>query len=280
MFYVRLMGGLGNQMFQYAFGRSLSLKKNLKFSLDLTFLKDSRPRENFTKRNYELDVFLATPRLSYLGEGLKKKLVIRRHLYEKSMEYDCSLLDVLSRDLYIGYFQSPKYFSDVDDIIRLDFRFKNISRQSLEVVDEIKRCDSVSIHVRRGDYLTHPAAYSAHGVCTELYYSRAISFIKKHVVSPKFFVFSDDMPWVKENLFKEENVFFVSHNKCEKSYEDMYLMSQCKHNITANSSFSWWGAWLNSEKEKIVIVPEDWFADKTLSSKDMFPDEWVKISGR
>lgn len=291
MIIVKLTGGLANQMFQYACGRFLSLKNNDELKLDLSFYQKDLP--SVTKRDFELDVFnikaqVATGaeikkmaiqnifvnkvlrRLPFLC-FLNKKLVI-----ENSFNFHPEVLEKKG-DLYLdGYWQSEKYFKQVENIIRQDFTLKDnlMSLLDKNLLDRIKSINSVAIHVRRGDYVKNQAINQVHGTCPLGYYKKGIELIASKVVNPEFFVFSDDIVWCKENIKINFPIHFVEGNK---SYEDLILMSKCKHNIIANSSFSWWAAWLNLNPQKIVIAPNRWFADKKIDTRDLIPESWLKI---
>ena len=159
-----------------------------------------------------------------------------------------------------------------------DFTFQSpFSEKSRLISEEIKQLNSVSIHVRRTDYISNIPANNYHGTCNETYYIEAMKIIGKKISNPHFYIFSDEPEWFKANIKTNFQVTFVEHNKNEKSFEDMYLMSLCKHNIIANSSFSWWGAWLNSNENKQVIAPANWFQDKTKNTKDLLPETWIKL---
>ena len=140
----------------------------------------------------------------------------------------------------------------------------------------ISQTNSVSLHIRRGDYVSNQKTNQTHGTCDLDYYQRCITEIEKEVENPYFFVFSDEIEWVKENLKINHPAEYVDQNTGDKSYEDMRLMSQCKHNVIANSSFSWWGAWLNSYPDKIVFAPKRWFASDKHNTKDLIPEGWKK----
>jgi len=176
-----------------------------------------------------------------------------------------------------GFWQNAKYFKNIEKEIReeftlrkpLDEKFANISRQ-------IENIPSVSIHIRRGDYVNDPKTKAVHNVCDLDYYNKAIDIIKTNVNNPTFFVFSDDIDWVSKNLEINSPTFWVSNLK-SKDYEELILMSKCKHNIIANSSFSWWGAWLNQNPDKIVIAPKQWLINKTADELDILPPRWIKI---
>jgi hypothetical protein len=177
----------------------------------------------------------------------------------------------------VGYWQSEKYFVKHKEVIRQELTFKNeLSPENLATASSLLKTASVSLHVRRGDYVSSQATNDVHGVCTLDYYRNAISHMARSVESPRFFIFSDDINWVKANLQLDFPCEYIANNVGANSYVDMRLMSMCKHNIIANSSFSWWGAWLNSNPNKIVIAPKKWFA-KALSTEDLIPAKWVVL---
>lgn len=146
-----------------------------------------------------------------------------------------------------------------------------------QVAQNILSVNAVSLHVRRGDYVSNLTINQFHGTCSLEYYNQAIAQIAKKVETPHFFVFSDDPEWVKSNLKIDYSITIVDHNNADKNYEDIRLMSLCKHHIIANSSFSWWGAWLCRNPNKIVIAPLKWFNDKSINTTDLIPDGWIKI---
>lgn len=169
-----------------------------------------------------------------------------------------------------GYWQDIRYFKDVQDKVRSAFSFRNIDNANLEIGNEMEQCNSVSLHIRRGDYLKYPQ----YQVCTPSYYKRAIALIKENVNNPVFYVFSDDLDW-SNHFMRDLGVSYkmVNLNRGRDSYKDMYLMTRCKHNIIANSSFSWWGAWLGQQEGKIVVRPDEWIKN---SIKNPCPDSWLR----
>ncbi len=287
MIIVNILGGLGNQMFQYALYRSLLEKKN-----DVKY--DLSGFGNYELHNgYELNrLFNITENIAtkeectslkdsntFLGKVKKKVFGSKKtHVIDKDFKFDPSVFE-LNQAYLDGYWQSEKYFTSIEDIIRKEFTFKLPMQdpRNKEIVEKMKTTNSVSLHVRRGDYVTNPSAAKVHGnICTLDYYEKAIKLVNNKVQDPVFFVFSDDIEWAKENL-NIEHAEYIDWNKGENSYLDMQLMSNCKNNIIANSSFSWWGAWLNSNKEKTVIAPSRWFNDPSLNTKDIVPNNWLKI---
>ena len=210
----------------------------------------------------------------------KQKLkLLRRNSFvvEPHYLYWPGLNEVKGSAYLLGYWQSEKYFADYSDEIREDFTFKSpLSERNSDLANQISSVNSVSVHVRRGDYVTN-AKNAFIGVCPLSYYEQATELIKSRVESPVFFVFSDDMDWVKSNLKLDVKTVMVNHNSGSESYNDMRLMSMSKHHIIANSSFSWWGAWLNPNPEKIVIAPKKWFRNGEFDTSDLIPSNWIRI---
>lgn len=283
----KIVGGLGNQMFQYAAGRSLALANNCQLKLDISFYK------NYGFRAYELELFNINAEIASaaevsqlvgmqprLAKYLHKRLGVSKSTYfpERDFSFDSQFFGIKLPIYLDGYWQSPKYFSSVADQVGGELTpIEPLAGQNLEVADQMAQVNSISIHVRRGDYLTNQATNKVHGFVGVDYYKRAIHFILREIEVPYFFVFSDDLAWAKKNLGLVENVIFVDHNTGERSYEDMRLMSLCQHHIIANSSFSWWGAWLSSKPNKVVIAPKKWFATSSNSTRDLLPTGWVTI---
>lgn len=290
MIITELNGGLGNQMFQYAVARRLSIKNGTKLKLDITTF------DTYKLREYELCHFQIEEDFATLEEVVKLKYAngLKRHILqlknkifknsvqgirEKNFCFDSQILS-LSDNIYLqGYWQSAKYFEDIEDIIRKDFSLREtLSEMSEKVAQEIRGGECpVSLHIRRGDYVSNPEVNSVHGTCSLEYYKKCVHKIAEKYKKVTLFIFSDDPEWVKENLYFESPMIFVNHNGASRAYEDMYLMSLCHHHIIANSSFSWWGAWLNPRKSKIVFAPKVWFLDDRLDTKDLLPKGWITI---
>lgn len=296
MIIVKLMGGLGNQMFQYAAGRRLAHIHNVPLKLDLSWF--SNIEKVNTARRYELHIFnitadTASPaevarfkkdRLSAFPNVLKKIINAANLLHnskwirEKHYHFDPSILELPDNVYLEGFWQSEKYFSDIGGVIRKEFTVKiepvPLNRQTAEA---ILRSEAVSVHVRRGDYVLNPSTSEFHGICSLEYYMKAIENIAARVERPHFYFFSDEPEWVRENLVTGYPATFIDHNGPDKAYEDMRLMSLCKHHVIANSSFSWWGAWLCENHEKIVIAPKKWFNKEDMNTKDLIPEKWIKM---
>lgn len=295
MIIIKLQGGLGNQMFQYAIGKKLSLLHKTKLKLDLSFLLDRVPRQNFTYRDYNLNIFSlkiesATPEeikpfISYLDSKTKRIIYTylflgkkNKYINEKQFTFDPAIFK-LTRNIYLdGYWQTEKYFSDIKNVLYNDFNIKiPQDEKNQEIAKIIKDTNSVSIHIRRGDYIENKQTYNVHGVCDLDYYNNCVNLLLKQIENPHFFIFSDDHQWAKENLKLDYPMIFADHNDESKNYEDLRLMSQCQHNIIANSTFSWWGAWLNQNPDKIVYAPKKWFNDTSRNTQDLIPDQWMKV---
>lgn len=296
MIIVQLKGGMGNQMFQYAFGRYLSLKNNSTLVLDTSFLQSKLPIKKLaTQMRYELHVFniRAEVRTGFFTSTIfsypfaKGEYLLRKTIYtlnykivnEKDFSFHQDFLAATDNSYLTGNFQSEQYFKEVEKEIRNDFTFKpEMDASNLDWQEKIERCNAVSLHIRRGDYLSISKNAQKFAAVPLSYYQEAVQMIITKIPDVEFFIFSDDMAWVKEHLKISAPVHFVNNNQSKKSaYMDMRLMSLCKHNIIANSTFSWWGGWLNSHPEKMVIAPSKWFEDSTINSKDIYPSEWIKL---
>lgn len=288
----QLIGGLGNQMFQYAAGRALSILSGVPLRLDTSGFTSYGLHQGFElEQVFFCPVTLATTHdvravLGWQSSSLARRLFARpalrllrnRHfIVEPHFHYWPGISRVPLPVYLMGYWQSERYFSNVAEIIRKDFTFKQpMTGRNSELAAEIGAVNSVSIHVRRGDYVNNPMANRTHGLCSIDYYKSAIKYIADRVCAPHFFVFSDDINWVKANLNAVYPCRYIDHNRNREGYNDMRLMSLCKHHIISNSTFSWWGAWLNAQDDKIVIAPKRWFAIH-YNTKDLLPESWVVI---
>jgi hypothetical protein len=293
MVIVKLMGGLGNQMFQYACGRRLSFVRGVPLLLDTSFLESNDRKPGFTPRDFELDIFklqviIADKKLlakynhpSFFYRLTTKMLNYPRIITEQGRKMNTHVLDAPSAVYLQGYWQSEKYFRDIHETIREEFTFPADTENDYlsELFNLIRQTNSVAVHVRRGDYATDKMTNSVHGLLPTEYYLGAIRLIKQKQINPVFFVFSDDPQWVSESFPNEPGYVIINHKKPVRNYVDMMLMSACKHNIIANSSYSWWGAWLNNNPGKIVIAPEKWYTEGNNAEviKDRIPEGWITI---
>jgi hypothetical protein len=197
---------------------------------------------------------------------------------ERAFSFDASVLNCSDQAYLDGFWQSEKYFSPIASIIREDFRLKTpITSQLQTITKEIAATESVSIHVRRGDYISNPTTASYHGSCSIQWYQEAAKLMEEKLIKPTFFVFSDDYEWAKENLRFNSTTFFIPPSPDGQECNDLHTMSLCKHNIIANSSFSWWGAWLNANPQKTVIAPKNWFIAGPKNTNDLIPSSWQRL---
>lgn len=263
---IKLMGGLGNQMFQYAFGIAIGGK----VKYDASWFDKTRGNPDVTQREYELDFWNINPKLVNTSKIFG--FIKRKHIIENPFNvYNPKLLQIKSGCIE-GYFQVARYYDSIREQLLKDFvPRQKPTPQNQKILDLIHETNSVSLHVRRGDYVK---LQHIHGLCDLDYYARAIKFIAEHITSPHFFIFSDDPQWVTDNLKLDFPCTVVDINHGRDSVWDMWLMANCKHNIIANSSFSWWGAWLNQNPNKIVVAPAQWFADGQLT--DIVPPTWQR----
>lgn len=279
---VFLHNGLGNQMFQYAFAHKERLAGH-KVSCCYG-LSEKRGNHNGYELNHvfrgivanrgAIAVFILRV-LCYLIYNYKIG-IIKKMLNSLSWDIirtDIDMANSTCRNfLVVGYWQSWKNVCDQSVFL---FKEEKLSEKTKKLQHSIESCNSISLHVRRGDYLFPNSKNLFGGICTINYYESAIQYMCLHVQNPVFYVFSDDIPWVRDNIAIHDDAVFVSHNQGMDSWQDMYLMSKCKHHIIANSTFSWWGAYLSTNKEKIVVCPPK--LTNRGDSPNLFPDEWIKI---
>lgn len=286
---VRFMGGLGNQMFQYAFLRSLE-NQGREVVASLGFYKKHPELMQF-----ELNEVFYLPKLKYEIDEQFMKSYNKRKI--KNNDYNSSSYDISKRffwkenldeyglfqkDVYntqnctfAGYWQSYLYFDSIKELIKDEFEFRYVENKLQLLMEYLFNMpNSISLHVRRGDYLKASDTYG--GICTYDYYKRAVEYVQQIVSNPFFVVVSDDIKWVKEN-YKLDNSIYISSSMFDnyKNWYDMAIMSACSNNIIANSSFSWWGAWLNRNENKIVIAPKRWVNNADF--ENICPSQWVRM---
>ncbi|SKB26520.1 alpha-1,2-fucosyltransferase [Malaciobacter marinus] len=276
----KITGGLGNQMFQYAIAKSIAVKNSDIFKLDITAY------ETYKLFDYRLNIFNITENIANYDEilnlrgndnkifkVLKKLGLYNKPTYYKEKERTIFDKNVFNyKNIYLdGYWQNEKYFIDIRDILLKELTPKeDISEIAKEYLKNIQNTQSISLHVRRGDYLKHPEI----GVLDLEYYKKSYEYITREIENPIFYIFSNDLAWCEENFDFIQNKVFVKDTKTE--IDDLILMKSCKHNIVANSSFSWWGGWLNENINKIIIAPKQWMAINPKSYK-WIPNSWIEV---
>ncbi len=290
MIIVYLKGGLGNQMFQYALGRHLAEIHNTELKLDISAYDYDGPLEYFLEPYNVQQSFASLEEIKSLTMIKQNKFqkwcygLFHNHpkrprtfIRENHTTFKPRILK-LPNNIYLeGYWCTEKYFIDIADIIRREFTIKTPQTgKNEELAEMISSKQSVSLHIRRGDYVLDKQTNQTHGTCGLDYYYRCVESLACSVKEPHFFVFSDDSDWCRNNLQFPYPLTFVSHNDMAHSYEDLRLMSQCKYNIIANSTFSWWAAWLNPNEDKLVFAPKKWFTNKRKDASDIIAAEWIK----
>jgi len=292
MIIVRLDGGLGNQMFQYAFGRRLAIEHSCPLKLDITpFSLPPSRKGHHVPRKFDLDVFKIDPVFATPDEirefsryssydlvdkvvrklfGFKKTVLLEPHFHFSEGAYNSSA------DVYlIGYWQSARYFQEIEAIIREDFTFADpLSEAASQMLSPIVAANSVCLNVRRGDFVVNPF----HGTYGNKYFEEADRVLNRRLKDYHYFVFSDDIEWCIENIKLDVPTTFVTHEYAGPKFQDyLRLMSTCKHFVIPNSSFAWWAVWFNQEPDRIVIAPRNWFQDPSYDTSDLIPSEWIRI---
>ncbi len=293
MIIVRLDGGLGNQLFQYATGRALAMRHGTELVLDTTALgSHGRGR---TARQLELQRFRCLARAATTAElrGLSllrrlprlARLLTGRHVHvERGLGHDPGVASLPDGSYLSGYWQSFKYFEDIAPTLLADLRpAQPLSPASQALADGMAGTATVAVHVRRGDYVSLAAAAQLHGSLPITYYEAAIDRVRHAVAAPRFYLFSDDPAWCRANLpLDAAETVAVTHNQGENAWQDLVLMSRCQHHIIANSSFSWWSAWLADQRgpvaQRQVMAPARWFAGQAHDTRDRFPAHWQALA--
>lgn len=297
MIVVKLMGGLGNQMFQYAFGKFLSVKHNTDLQLDLSYLLDRTPRENFVFRDYDLDIFpiksqfMSESKLNNLLVNRQKDNIVNRlkgvfnkhleYVFESQFEFNNKYLDIANHSYLEGYWQSPKYFESISEIIRKDFLLNpDLTDKQVDMYKNIINSNSVCVNFRRADFVTIKTAIETHGVIPQIYYEKALDLLKKKNKDLHVYVFSDEIDWCKKHVKFDYPTTFVDHELSGFKFSVyLFLMSKCKHYVIPNSTFAWWAAWMNNNPDKIVIAPKQWFATEEMNKQtiDLIPESWIRL---
>jgi len=292
MIIARLEGGLGNQMFQYAAGRRLAHRLDVELKLDASWFAKQ------TKRRYGLAEFrtrasVCSPseekaanrtRWGLIGYGLRRLLSpqrgprLRLFRERRSYHFDPRVLSLPDNVCLRGFWQCAQYFSDIGEIIREEFRMRvPPAGENQKLLHEISSCSSIGVHVRRGDYVRESAVYERYHHCTMTYYHQAVEHIVSRDSAAQIFVFSDDPCWARENLVFKQPTKVVDHNGTDGPHEDLRLMTHCLHSVIANSSFSWWGAWLKRRPGGTVVAPKRWLRNGACSGGDLIPEQWVTL---
>lgn len=288
MIIVKLKGGLGNQMFQYATGLAVASAQGEELKLDVSGYNDPRYVNANTPRQYRMFPFNLSAGVATITEVEKARNPLwffskilrafnQRILKKHYVDYDPKLFK--KRCNYIeGYFQSEKNFIEIKDKVLKEFTLKKEFESEIFLAEKnrIDKIKGVSVHIRRGDYVSDPKTKSAHGVCSKDYYEKAMSIMRSKIESAVFYFFSDDIEWVKKEFGTHADYIYVSRPSLVE-YEELMLMSSCAHNIIANSSFSWWGAYLNQNKHKIVIAPKKWVNREPDPHPSIIPEGWIRI---
>lgn len=291
MVIVTLKGGLGNQMFQYAAGLRLAKRHGTKLKIDMSWYSKHQSPDSPALREYELDCFSFKPsfasradlaRIDTPPHSLKRRAYrkvagpIKLFREAETADFFPEVLRAPNNSCLEGFWQSEEYFKDIEKFVRKDFTFSSpLNGKNRAIAEEIKKAMSVSLHVRRGDYVSHPDLAAMHGMANLDYYKAAIKRLAAKIPDPHFFIISDDPEWCKKNIKLDFQTTYIDHNT--RGFEDMRLMSLCKHHIIANSSFSWWGAWLDSKPDALVYAPKKWFNDPKMSTEKRFPKSWITL---
>lgn len=285
----KIIGGLGNQMFQYAFARALALKNNAELKLDILDFKNYE-FHNYSLNNFSIQETYATKaevapfkrhkrKRGVLGKLLNPFLYNPRIYVVEEISTFNPQMPQLTPPCYLeGYWLSEKYFLPIKDLIQKEFALKTpLSEYSKGVAEKINATpESISFHIRRGDFVKHASVSKHHGICPPEYYEESIRILNEKFPLGEYFVFSDDIEWAKENLKTGRPTTFIGQGP-DKNYEDLELMRLCKHHVLSNSTFGWWGAWLSGERgNAITIAPKKWLA-KPFDTSDLIPTRWITL---
>ncbi|SEB81202.1 Glycosyl transferase family 11 [Maribacter dokdonensis] len=276
---------LGNQLFQYAAAKALAIKNNTTVKLNKNFYTEQIGMGAYELHHFNIpEEFATKAELKHymwpndsLTYRILRKIFPKKVYFERTGGFDDNFKNLGDMVCLRGFWQSYKYFEDIEDIIRKEFSIKHpLQGNNLVMAEKIQNCNAVSVHIRRGDYLK-PENTGNYVSCSIKYYKAAIQLMQKKLENPSFFFFSDDIEWVKENFKDNKHNYFVDFNTGKTAYEDLRLMTFCKANIIANSTFSWWAAWLNNNSSKVVVAPKKWFVDPEHSTKNLYPPNWISL---
>lgn len=294
MITVRLAGGLGNQLFQYAAGRALSLRHGVPLRLDRSFLDARIPRRNVTQRYFALDIF----RFHDLSAGhfpppcgpdwlARRWYDLRRRFQPSLPEYRLELSALSRVDLtdapshcYLeGYWQQGAIVEEAANLLRDELILRDpLDEHAVREAVRIRRERTVGIFVRRGDLVSNPEANAFHGVCPTDYYLHAAAEMQERHPGVSFTIFSDDLEWCRNHLGQLPSVHFVDDRSAGRQYgQHLFLLSQCAHLILSNSTFGWWAAWLRPDPKRTVIAPQQWFRDSRIDTSALIPSSWIRL---
>jgi hypothetical protein len=272
---VETMGGIGNQLFQYAFGKSLSIKRKCTLYLDNSWFEKEHGNI-YAKRLFRLNFFKCQYR--EMNWILKKMSTLSKTNSEIIYRYDPLITEKINFiNKYHGYWQSYKYFDFAKTSIQSEIQLKEKSDAYKLMEHNIKQNDYLCIHIRRGDYFLNPMIKDIHGVITIDYYQEAINYLESKFGLLRKLIFSDDPDWCKNNLQVNKSYKIFKNNNFN-DYEELTLMAKCKYFIIANSSFSWWAAYLSETDETRIVAPQNWFKDSSLEPQNIIPENWMRIN--
>jgi hypothetical protein len=285
----KITSGLGNQLFQYALGRHLALQADTSLWFDLRYFHQEYATD--TVRKFKLDRFNIDYKLldtsAWQWAAKATRLLPGRSLrplietrYEADFHFDPAVVrPAAPLTILWGFWQSERYFSESAAQIRQELTFNRpLGKSFLDFQQKIKAANvPISVHVRRGDYVTHPEFSQSFGFVGLEYYQKALSHLQSRFPDATLFFFSDDPDWVRANIKTDQPHVFVQNNGPDADVDDLQLMSLCRHHVIANSSFSWWGAWLDPHPDNVVIAPQRWFANKPWDTKDLIPSSWLRL---
>ncbi len=298
MIVTKLIGGLGNQMSQYATGRAVAFRSRSKLKLDITGYKNQNSADTY--RDYELNIFrikenfakqtdinkLKGKNGSFIERVIRNRIPVINKFVPTNKEYffenigekfEPKILKIPGNAYLDGWWHSWKYFDGIRQVILKEFSLrKRLDVKNKKYLNEIMNTNSIGVHVRRGDYIKNYSNYF--NSCSVTYYKKAVKLVASKIVDPVIYIFfSDDVEWIKKNFKFPYKTVLISHNRGKDSYKDLLLMQNCKHNIIANSSFSWWAAYLNTNPNKIVVAPKKWLINQKFPIDDRIPKGWIKI---
>lgn len=283
MIITKIIGGLGNQIFQYAAALALAARHETECVLDVTAF------ERYKLHKFALEHFAIDARI---GDTAEMKRLARRvgmpprwrpwaskfRLFKETYFNFEEDFDSLPDNCYLdGYWQSERYFRLIGTELRRTLTLTSeLNGEDRELLDRISSRVTASVHIRRADYVNNKETLSYHGTCSEEYYKRALVLLAEKGVE-QFVIFSDDHAWAAEHITGPGTVIVAAHNDSSRNFADLWLMSRCAHHVIANSTFSWWGAWLDPSASKTVIAPQNWFSDTRLDCRDLYPAGWLRL---